>query len=105
MKTGDMHYRLATLFTTLVIILLFSGPAFAIDDGARAYWKGWDGAQGVSFQYLSMDLQASDSLQFAPGQYIYPGADTEASLVIANYLRHTTLFNRPSSFSSGGSRA
>jgi len=99
MKAGDMHNRLMTLLANLVIILFFSVPALAIDDGARAYWKGWDGAQGVSFQYLSLDLQASDSLQFAPGQYIYPGADTEASLVIANYLRHTTLFNRPSAFS------
>jgi hypothetical protein len=99
MKAGNMRYRLTTFFTTLVILLLFSMPVFAIDDGARAYWKTRDGAQGVSFQFLSMDLQASDSLQFAPGQYIYPGADTEASLVIANYLRHTTLFNRPSSFS------
>jgi hypothetical protein len=106
MKTSNRHSRLLAFLVTLAIILLFSGPALAVDDGARAYWKGRAGTQGVSFQYLSLDLQASDSQQFAPGQYIYPNADTDASIFVANYVRHMTLFNRPSSFSlgiSGGS--
>ncbi|MBW1969605.1 MAG: transporter [Deltaproteobacteria bacterium] len=106
MKTEKRRIRLLALLATLVIILLFGGQALAVDDGARAYWKGRAGTQGVSFQYLSLDLQASDSKQFAPGQYIYPNADTEASIFIANYVRHITLFNRPSSLSfavAGGS--
>jgi hypothetical protein len=106
MKTGNRHSGLLAFLVTLAIILLYSGPALAVDDGARAYWKGRAGTQGVSFQYLSLDLQASDSQQFAPGQYIYPNADAEASIFVANYVRHMTLFNRPSSFSlgiSGGS--
>ncbi len=101
MKTGNRHIGLPAFFATLVIILLFCGSAFAVDDGARAYWKGRAGTQGVSFQYLRLDLQASDSQQFAPGQYIYPNSDVEANIVIVNYLRHLTLFNRPSSISFG----
>ena len=101
MKTGNRYIGLPAFFATVVIILLYSGSAFALDDGARAYWKGRDGTNGVSFQYLRLDLQATDSQQFAPGQYIYPNSDVEASIFIANYLRHLTLFNRPSSFSFG----
>ncbi len=97
MKTGNRHTRLPAFLATLVIILLYSGQALAVDDGARAYWKGRDGTNGVSFQYLRLDLDASDSQQFAPGQYIYANADVEASIFIANYVRHMTLFNRPSS--------
>jgi len=106
MKTSNRHSGLLAFLVTLAIILLFSGPALAVDDGARAYWKGRAGTQGVSFQYLSLDLQASDSQQFAPGQYIYANADAEAIIFVANYVRHMTLFNRPSSFSlaiAGGS--
>ena len=99
MKTGNRHNRLWGFLAPLAIILLFTGTALAVDDGARAYWKGRDGTQGVSFQYLRLDLQASDSQQFAPGQYIYANADTEASIFIANYVRHMTLLNRPSSLS------
>jgi hypothetical protein len=101
MKTEKRRIRLPALLATLAIILLFSGQALAVDDGARAYWKGRDGTQGVSFQHLRLGLQASDSQQFAPGQYVYTNADTEASIFIANYVRHMTLFNRPSSFSLG----
>jgi hypothetical protein len=106
MKTEKKRIRLPALLATLVMILLFGGQALAVDDGARAYWKGRDGTNVVSFQYLNLNLQASDSKQFAPGQYIYPNADTEASIFIANYVRHITLFNRPSSLSfavAGGS--
>ena len=99
MKTGNRHARLSAFLATLVIILLFSGQVIAVDDGARAYWKGREGTQGVSFQYLRLDLQASDSQQFAPGQFIYPNSDVEASIFVANYVRHMTLFNRPSSLS------
>ncbi|MFC1821134.1 transporter [Thermodesulfobacteriota bacterium] len=98
MKTGNRHARLPAFFVTLAIFILFNGPALAVDDGARAYWKGRDGTHGVSFQYLRLDLQTSDSQQFAPGQYIYPNSDVEGSIFIANYVRHMTLFNRPSSF-------
>jgi len=86
MNAANRHTRLSAIFAVLVIIVLFSGSALAIDDGARAYWKGREGTQGVSFQYLNLNLQASDSLQFAPGRYIYPNADTEASLILANYV-------------------
>ena len=101
MKTGNRYIGLPAFFATVVIILLYSGSAFALDDGARAYWKGRDGTNGVSFQYLRLDLQATDSQQFAPGQYVYPNSDVEANIFIANYVRHLTLFNRPSSFSFG----
>ena len=101
MKTGIRHIGPLAFFATLVIILLYSGSALATDDGARAYWKGKDGTNGVSFRYLRLDLQGSDSQQFAPGQYVYPNSDVEANLFIANYVRHMTLFNRPSSFSFG----
>jgi hypothetical protein len=97
MKTVNRHNSLWGLLITLSTILLFSGQALAVDDGARAYWKGWDGINGVSFQHLRLDLQASDSQQFAPGQYVYANADIEGSIFITNYLRHLTLFNRPSS--------
>ncbi len=101
MRTGSRRDRLLAFFATLAIILSFSGPALAVDDGARAYWKGRDGAQGLSFQYLRLDLNADDTKQFAPGQYIYPNADVEGSIVIANWMRHMTLLGRPSSFSVG----
>jgi outer membrane putative beta-barrel porin/alpha-amylase len=98
MKTEKRHTMLSAFFATLVIILLFGGQALAVDDGARAYWKGRDGTHGVSFQYLDLNLQASDSQQFAPGQYIYANADIKGSIFIANYVHHMTMFNRPSSF-------
>ncbi len=99
MKTGNRHARLPVFLATLLIILLFSGQAIAVDDGARAYWKGREGTQGVSFQNLRLDLQASGSQQFAPGQFIYANSDVEASISIVNYVRHMTLFNRPASYS------
>ena len=99
MKLGNKYTQLLTVFTILATILSFRGPVLAVDDGARAYWKGRDGTNGVSIQYLRLDLQASDTQQFAPGQYIYANADTEANIFIANYVRHMTLFKRPSSLS------
>ncbi len=97
MNTVNRHNNLWGFLITLAIIILFSGQALAVDDGARAYWKGWDGINGVSFQHLRLDLQASDSQQFAPGQYVYANSDIEGSIFIGNYARHLTLFNRPSS--------
>ena len=98
MKTGNRQTRLPALFATIAIILTFNGTALAIDDGARAYWKGRDGTHVVSFQYLNLNMQASGAQQFDPGHFIYPNADTEANVMIANYARHFTLFNRASSF-------
>jgi hypothetical protein len=101
MKSIDRHTGSVTLLIALAIIVLYSGSALATDDGARAYWKGRQGTQGVSIQYLNLDLQASDSKQFAPGQYVYPGADVEATLFIASYARHLVLFDRQSALLFG----
>jgi hypothetical protein len=98
MRTRFIYNRIPAFFVALSIVVLLSTPALAIDDGARAYWKGRDGINAFSFQTLNMNLQASDSQQFAPGQYIYANADTEANLFIANYFHYTTLFNRPASY-------
>ena len=106
MKSKNRHTRLWVFIATLAIILSFSGPALAVDDGARAYWKGRDGTNVVSFQYLNLNMQASDTQQFDPSQFIYPNSDTEANVMIANYARHLTLFNRASSLGvaiAGGS--
>ncbi|MBV1959624.1 MAG: transporter [Pseudomonadales bacterium] len=101
MKTVNRHNGSLAFVVTLAISVLSSGSALATDDGARAYWKGREGTQGVSIQHLSLDLQASDSQQFAPGQYVYPNADVEANLVIANYARHLVLFDRQSALLFG----
>ena len=98
MKSGIRLTRLWAFFATLAFILSFSGPALAVDDGARAYWKGRDGTNVVSFQYLNLNMQASDTQQFDPAHFIYPNADAEANIMIANYARHFTLFNRASLF-------
>jgi len=106
MKSKNRHTRLWAFLATLAITLSFSGPALAVDDGARAYWKGRDGTNVVSFQYLNLNMQASDTQQFDPSQFIYPNSDTEANVMIANYARHLTLFNRASSLAvniAGGS--
>jgi hypothetical protein len=97
MKTVNRHTGSVALVATLAIILMYSGSALATDDGARAYWKGRHGTQGFSFQQMTLDLQASGSEQFAPGQYVYGDADVEATLFIANYARNLVLFNRMSS--------
>ncbi len=105
MNSKIRHTRLLALITNLVI-LSFSAPVFAVDDGARAYWKAREGSTVISFQYLNLNLQASGALQFAPGEYIYPKSDVEGNIVVASWARHMTLFNRASSFSvtlAGGS--
>ena len=106
METGNRLTRLLTIFTVLTFILSFSSMTLAVDDGARAYWKGRDGTNVVSFQYLNLDMQASGAQQFDPSMYIYPDSDTEADIFMASWARHITLFNRPSSFAlnfTGGS--
>ncbi len=88
------------------IIMSFGSLAIAVDDGARTYWKQRDGTDVVSFQYLNLNMQASDSQQFDPGQYIYPNSDAEANIMIASWAHHMTLFNRASLFAvnvGGGS--
>jgi hypothetical protein len=96
-KTGNRLSRLCVIWAALAIMLSSSGPVFAIDDGPRAYWKGRAGTNGVSFQYLNLNMEASDAQQFDPGSFIYPNSKTEANIFIVNYARHMTLFNRPSS--------
>jgi hypothetical protein len=96
-KKTNLNTRFLALLTALAIILSFSGSAFAIDDGARAYWKGRAGTYGVSFQYLRLDADSMDADQFDPGLYIYPNSDTEANLFIANCAYHFALLNRASS--------
>ena len=97
MKTENRHTRLLVFFVTLSTILSFSVPVLAIDDGARSYWKGREGTNVVSFQSLRVDMEASGTLQFGPGSYIYPNADVEASLFIANWVHFFTWLDRPSS--------
>ena len=99
MKSINRHFLIPAVLATMAVFLSFSGKALAVDDGARAYWKGRDGTTVVSFQYLNLNMQASEAKQFAPNQYIYPNADTEANVMVASWARHMTLFNRPSSLS------
>ncbi len=96
MKSANRHTRLPAILTAMAITLAFSGTAHAVDDGARAYWKGRDGTNVFSIQYLNLNLQASDTVQFDPAHFIYPNADVEANVMIATWARHMTLFNRPS---------
>jgi len=96
MKTGNKQSQWLLFFACL-IILWFSGLALALDDGARAYWHAKEGTNVVSFQYLNVDIEASDTQQFGPGQYIYPNSDVDVDLFIVNWARHFTLFDRSSS--------
>ena len=89
------YSRLPAFLAAVATILSFSEPVLAIDDGARAYWKGRDGTQVVSFQYLNWDIQAAGTQQFDPAQYTYPNSDTEARVFIGSWARHMTLLNRP----------
>ncbi len=98
MKKINAPTRFLALVAFPVAMSLICGPAIAQDDGARAYWKGRAGTNVVSFQYLNMHLDASDALQFDPAHYIYPSADIDADIFVANYARHMTLFDRPSIF-------
>jgi len=96
MNKGNSSYCLLIFFAVLTIILSFSEPVLAQDDGARAYWNTRAGSLMFSFQYLRMDVGASGSQAFDPGRYIYPNSDTEASVALLTWGYHLTLFNRPS---------
>ncbi len=96
-KSGNRSTWLFVGIAVAVIFLSFGNTAFAVDDGARAYWKARDGTHVVSVQYLFLDLQATDTQIFDPSQFIFPNADTEAKLFLVSYAEHFTLFDRPSS--------
>jgi len=102
MKPGIKYTRLLAFFATLAIIISFSKPALAVDDGPRAYWKGREGTNVVSTQYIRLDMDASDAELFDPTHFIYPNSDAEANIFIATFARHFTLplFNRPSSLAA-----
>ena len=106
MKKLNCSTRFLALAAFALAVPLISGPANAQDDGARTYWKGRAGTNVMSVQYLNMNLQASDTVQFDPSHYIYPAADVEADIFILSWARHMTLFDRPSILSAnlvGGS--
>jgi hypothetical protein len=106
MKIVNCPTRFLALVAFTLAVPLISVPVNAQDDGARTYWKGRAGTNVMSVQYLDMNLQASDALQFDPSHFIYPAADAEASIFVLSWARHMTLFNRPSVLSAnlmGGS--
>ncbi len=80
----------------IITILPISSSVFAQDDGARAYWNAREKTNIFSFQYLPMNLNASDALVFAPGQYIYPNAQVKANVVMGTWAHHLAVFKRPS---------
>jgi len=96
MKKVNKYTRVVNLLTIICIILLLSQHSFAQDDGARAYWNTRAGTNVISFQYLPINIGASGSQAFAPGQYIYPNSDIAANIFIGTWAHHMTLFNRPS---------
>lgn len=104
-KKTKTFIRLWTIITILGL-LSFAWQAKAQDDGARSYWNASAGTNIFSFQYLPMNMGASGSKAFAPGQYIYPNADISASIVMATWAHHMTFLKRPSTFAvniAGGS--
>jgi hypothetical protein len=106
MKEVNCATRFLAVVASTLAIALISGPANAQDDGARTYWKGRASTNAMSFQYLNMSLQASDTVQFDPSHFIYPGADAGADIFVLSWARHMTLFDRPSILSAnlvGGS--
>ena len=106
MKKVNGPVRFLAFIAFTATVSLISGLANAQDDGARTYWKGRAGTNAMSFQYLNMNLQASDAVQFDPSHFIYPAADAEADIFILSWARHMTLFDRPSILSAnlvGGS--
>lgn len=94
------RYKSTELLVGIALAAIFlsvRSPAFAVDDGARAYWKLRDGSHLASVQYLYLDMQATDTQMFDPSHFIFPNSDAEANLFMASYARHFTLFDRPSS--------
>jgi hypothetical protein len=88
--------RLLVGLALAAVFLSFVNPAFAVDDGARAYWKARAGTHVVSVQYLSLDMQAEDSQAFDPSLFIFPNSDSQADLFLASYGYHFTFLGRPS---------
>jgi hypothetical protein len=72
MKSRNKFTGLLAGIAAAAIILSFGRPALAVDDGPRAYWKGRDGTNVFSFQYLNLNAQASGAQQFDPAHFIYP---------------------------------
>ena len=54
MKSRNKLTGLLAGISVAAVFLSFGGPAIAVDDGARAYWKLRDGTDVVSFQYLNL---------------------------------------------------
>lgn len=81
----------------IITILPLSSSLFAQDDGARAYWNAREKTNVFSFQYLAMNLDASDTKVFAPGQYVYGGADVEANISFGTYAHQFAFLKHPSS--------
>lgn len=96
MRNNYRFLKRENILATIIIIFLFSFTLFAQDDGARSYWNGRAGTNVISFQYMPLHLGATNSMAFAPGQFIYPNAETDVNIVFATWARHFTLFNRPS---------
>ena len=96
MRLVNCSTRFLSLVVFVIAVPLISAPVIAQDDGARTYWKGRASTNVVSFQYLNMNMQATDTVQFDPSHYIYPSADAQADIFVANYARHMTLLGRPS---------
>jgi hypothetical protein len=80
MKSRNKFTGLLAGIAAAAIILSFGRPALAVDDGPRAYWKGRDGTNVFSFQYLNLNAQASGAQQFDPAHFIYPNATSRCSI-------------------------
>jgi len=100
-RNNKSKYPMNTLIQSWIVfiiitILPLSSSVFAQDDGARAYWHAREKTSTFSFQYLSMNLNASDALVFAPGQYIYPNAKVDANISMGTWAHNLAVFKRPS---------
>jgi hypothetical protein len=96
MNSVNRESLLVKLFILFFIIIVFNQTCIAQDDGARAYWNARAGTHVFSFQYLPLNIGASGSQAFAPGQYIYPNSDIDVNVMIGSWAHHMNLFNRPS---------
>jgi hypothetical protein len=95
--------RSKTILHFLVIcsaVLVYSGTAQALDDGARAYWKNMEGTNFLSFQYLQFNADASDSQMFDPSTGLYPNSETDMDLFVLAYGRQINLLDRSAMFSA-----
>jgi len=82
MKNVNCPTRFLALVAFAIAVPLISGPVTAQDDGARTYWKGRAGTNVISVQYLNMNLQASDTLQFDPTNLMGGSVDVEFDTTI-----------------------